>query len=227
MSTIDFSETFGPTTPTWRARVRFVRDLAPAGLGIFMAPDRSMVLRLNDHLYVRAPFLLAVVPIAWAAVLLMLWPVISPVGFAVWTLLLAGSWGLVLMGRLNGSRPMHRPGAATAWASEHIFKLWLLFLALGISALLLSPEAGFSHQRVLCLILIGAGAAGALFSSSSVRGLAATLGPTIGLPTMILIAKGQLDLAAFMALTGGIVVLAGLAVFHLSNERARHDVESA
>ncbi len=227
MSTLDISDSFSPTTPSWRARVRFVRDLAPAGAGIFMAPDRSMALRLNDHLYVRAPYLLAVVPIAWVAALLLLLPAVSLVGFVVWTVLLAGAWGLLTAGLVSAPRPMHRPGAASAWASEHIANLWLLSLAMGIGILLLFPDTGVSHQRALCLTLISAGSALALFSSSSIRGLAATLGPTIGLPTLILIIRGELDLAAFMALAGGIAVLVGLVLFHVTADHARHDVESA
>lgn len=227
MSTLDISDSFSPTTPSWRARVRFVRDLAPAGAGVFMAPDRSMVLRLNDHLYTRALATLAVVPIAWVAALLMLAPVVSPLGFVSWSLLLTGSMGLVLMGRLNAPRPMHRPGAASAWASDYIANLWVLSLALGVGVLLVYPETMASHQRALCLILISVGSAMALMSSSSVRGLAATLGPTIGLPTLILMARGLFDLAAFMALAGGIAVLVGLVIFHITADRARNDVESA
>lgn len=227
MTTTYSTDLVGQSNPSWRARFRFVRDLAPAGGGIFMAPDRSMVLRLFDHLYMRAPMIGATVVIAWFAVALLLWPVISIIGFAVWTSLLGAALALFTMGRMNAPRPMRRPGAASAWANEHITNLWLLFLALGSASLLVFPDASVTHQQVLFLTLVCAGGAGALFSSSSVRGLAATLAPTMGLPAVILIVRGQFDLAAPVALAGGIAVLAGIVIFHLTSAQARNDVETA
>lgn len=227
MTIVETSDLFSHSNPSWRARFRFVRDLAPAGAGIFMAPDRSMLLRLHDHLYMRAPLVLVAVIGAWAAVALMLWPVISLAGFAFWTLLLAASGFLVFNSRISAPRPMRRPGASASWANEYITNLWLLYLALGAGALLVFPEGSPTHQQALSLILISAGVAGGLFASSSLRGMAATLGPTMGLPAVILIVKGHFDLAAPLALAGAIAVMSGIVIFHLTSAQARNDVETA
>jgi len=225
MSTIDSSD-FDRSTTSWRARVRLVRDLAPRGMGIFMAPQRSMLLRLTDRLYLRTPLVLAVTAIAWGAAALSLWPAVSPVGLVLWSLLVGAAWvALALLWRRT-ERPMLRPGASTNWTFQHVSGLWLLFLALASGIVLIYPGDSLAHLRALCLIIAGAGILCAFLQASSVRALAAVLGPTIGLVAVALIWRGATPLAASVSLAGGITVLAALGLFKLSADWARRDVET-
>ena len=225
MSTIEVPDHFSSTT-TWRARVRFVQDLAPKGMGIFMAPQRSMVLRLADTLYQRTPLLLAVIAVVWSAAALMLWPAVSFWGLALWSALVIAAWGFLLSHWLRSDRPMLRPGASTSWSYEHVSNLWILFLALSSGIVLVFPEGSDTHQQALCLLLVGAGVLSAVFSFTSVRALAAILGPTIGIVAITLILRGYLELAASVSLAGGITVLVALGLYQLAAEGAKRDVET-
>jgi hypothetical protein len=214
------------STTSWRARVRFVRDLAPQGMGVFMAPHRSMLLRLSDGLYARTPLVLATVAVAWGAAALSLWPAVSIYGMAAWSLLVGAAWVALALQWHRAERPMLRPGASLSWAHEHVSSLWLLFLALASGIVLVYPDASLAHQRALCLILAGAGIFSAILQATSIRALAAVLGPTIGLVSAGLIFKGATPLAASVSLAGGIAVLAALGLFKLAADRARRDVET-
>lgn len=225
MSTIESPDRFSSST-SWRARVRFVRDLAPRGLDVFMAPERSMRLRLCDSLYTRTPMVLTVVALAWGAAALSLWPAVSSLGFAVWTLLVGGAFGYVALLWHRTERPMLRPGASSSWEYEHVSALWLLFLAFASAAVLLWPAGSLAHLQALSLIVSGAGILAGLLVATSIRALAAVLGPTIGLVALLLIYRGATPLAAAVSLSGGIAVLAGMGLHQLAADHARRDVES-
>ena len=120
---------------------------------------------------------------------------------------------------------MLRPGAAPSWEFGHVSWLWLLFLAFSSGIFLVYPSSSPPHQEALCLVLAIAGISAAVFSSSSVRALAACLGPTIGLVTVTMIVRGATEQAAAVALAGGISVLVTLGLFQLFSEAARRDVE--
>lgn len=226
MSTYETPDHFSSTT-SWRARVRFVRDLAPKGMGVFMAPHRSMVLRLSEKLYRHTPLMLAVVAVAWGAIALSLWPEVPSLGLFMWSALVAAAWGALVAQWRRSVRPMLRPGSEPAWAFEHVSNLWLLNLALASGIVLIFPEASLTHQRALCFILVSAGVFSAVLSSSSVRAIAAVLGPSIGVVAGALIVRGSLGLAAAVALAGGIAVLATLGLHQLAAESVRRDVEAA
>jgi len=226
MSTLQAPELFDANTPTWRARVRFVRDLAPAGMGIYMAPQRSVDLRQTDILYSRTPIVLIAIAIAWCVAALALWPVVSVFGLVAWTGLLGTAWYGMAAARLRAQRPMLRPGAASSWSDVHVGHLWLLFLAFASGIILVFPTESLTHQRALCLILVSSGMVAALFSSASIKALAAVLGPTIGLVTGVLILRGNAELGASVALAGGLSVLAGLGLYSLAADRARREVEA-
>jgi len=225
MSIMDTPDHYSSTT-SWRARVRFVQDLAPKGMGIFMAPQRSMLLRLSDRLYARTPLVLMAVAIAWGAAALSLWPAVSIYGMVFWSLLVGAAWVALALQWRRAERPMLRPGASTAWAYEHVSSLWLLFLALASGIVLVFPDASLAHQRALCMILAGVGIFSALLQATSIRALAAVLGPTIGLVAIGLIVQGATPLAASVSLAGGIATLATLGLFKLSADSARRDVET-
>jgi len=225
MSTLEAPDHFSSTT-SWRARVRFVRDLAPRGMDVFMAPQRSMLLRLSDSLYMRTPVLLAAVAIAWGASALSLWPAVSIIGLIVWSGLVGAAWVALALLWHRTERPMLRPGASTSWAYEHVSGLWLLFLAFASGILLVYPDGSQAHLRALCLILASVGILSALLSSTSVRALAAILGPTIGFVALVLIFRGATELAASVSLAGGSTVLVALGLFQLSADSARRDVET-
>jgi len=225
MSTMDAPDRYG-SNANWRARVRFVRDLAPQGIGVFMAPQRSMLLRMTDSLYLRTPVVPTVVAIAWGAAALSLWPVVSIFGLGAWTVLLAGAWLALAAQWRRTDRPMLRPGASSFWVYEHVSSLWLLFLALASGIVLVYPTSSPAHIQALAVILAGAGILSALLSSTSIRAMAATLGPAIGLVAAVLIFRGVLPVAATISLAGGVAVLLGLGLFQLSADRARRDVET-
>ncbi len=225
MSTIDAPDRFS-STMSWRARVRFVRDLAPKGVGVFMAPHRSVLLRLSDNLYLGTPLVLGAVAVAWAAAVLSLWPVVSIVGMVLWSALVATAWSVLAFQWHRTERPMLRPGASSFWVHEHVSGLWLLFLALSSGIVLVFPADSLAHQRALAIILASAGILSALFSVTSVRAMAATLGPAIGLVAVALILRGAVPLAAAVSLAGGIAVLTGLGLFQLFADHARRDVET-
>ncbi len=227
MSTFDAPEHFDANTPTWRARVRFVRDLAPSGMGVFMAPQRSMALRLSEHLYGRTPLVLIAVAIAWGITALALWPVVSVWGLILWSTLVAVTWGGLGAQWWRAQRPMLRPGASSSWRDVHVSNLWFLFLALASGILLIFPDTSPTHLQALCLILVSTGIVAGILSSTSVKALAAVLGPSIGMVSGVLILRGAHDLAASVALAGGLSVLCGLGLYHLAADKARRDVERA
>ncbi len=226
MSTLEAPDHFSSTT-SWRARVRFVRDLAPKGMGVFMAPQRSMVLRLSDLLYRRTPLTLGAVAIAWGSAVLTLWPVVSVLGLVLWSALVAAAWVFLAVQWWRADRPMLRPGGAPFWANEHVSSLWILYLAMASAIIFVFPVDSATHQPALCLILVGLGVVSAVLSSSSIRALAAVLGPTIGLVAIVLMLRGNIELAASVALAGGVCVLGTVGLFKLAADHARRDVETA
>ncbi len=227
MSSLETPEPFGANTPSWRARVRFVRDLAPSGMGVFMAPQRSVVLRQWEVLYSRTPLVLAAVALAWIITALALWPEVSPFGMIAWTVLVGAAWLSLALQWRRSHRPMLRPGAASFWTGLHVANLWLLFLALTSGIVLIFPDASLTHQIALCMILIGTAFVATLFSSATAQAMAAVLGPTIGLLTGVLLTRGAMELAASVALAGGLLVVLGLGVHHLSADKARREVETS
>lgn len=226
MSTLDAADHFVSTT-SWRARVRFVADLAPRGMAQLMAPDRAAALRLTDTIYRRTPIVLASVVVGWAFAVLTLWPAVHIVGLVLWTALLGAAWVGTAVNWWKADRPMLRPGAAPFWDMQHTADLWMLFLALASGMVLIYPAASSAHIEALCLTICGIGIASAIFTSSSLRGLAAVLGPSTGLVAVVLIFRGELELAAAVSLAGGITVLLALGLFQIGAEAARRDVETA
>jgi len=227
MSTLEPSELFDANTPSWRARVRFVRDLAPSGMGVFMAPQRSVALRQSEILYGRTPFVLVAVAISWVVIALALWPEVSPFGMLAWTGLVAAAWVGLTLQWVRANRPMLRPGAAGFWTGLHVANLWLLFLALASAILLIFPGASETHQMALCLTLVATGLISAIFSSATVQALAAVLGPMVGVLAAGLVLRGSMELAASVALAGGLSVALGLGLYHLTADKARRQVEAS